>query len=133
MARPKKCRRVCKAPLVRSFTPDTGMGGEPVVLTLDELECIRLLDWERMTQEQCAAQMLVTRTTVTGIYDSARRKLADALVNGRRLQIDGGEVHVCEHGGHCCGRCGAEECGRCGRRCHRQNKGADAPGKKTEE
>lgn len=119
MARPKKCRRVCRTPLVRSFSPDNG-GGELVVLTLDEMECIRLLDWEKMTQEQCAAQMLVTRTTVTGIYDRARRKLADALVNGKMLHIAGGEVHVCEHSEHCCGRCGAEECGRCNRRCNKE-------------
>jgi len=120
MARPKKCRRVCRIPRVRSFVPDVD-AQEQVTLTLDEAECIRLLDWEDMTQEQCAAQMLVTRTTVTAIYDSARRKLADALVNGKRLQISGGEVRLCEHEAHCCGRCGAEECGRCSKQCKHVN------------
>jgi len=120
MARPKKCRRVCRVPLVRSFVPDVDAQGQ-VVLSLDEAECIRLLDWEGMTQEQCAAQMLVTRTTVTSIYESARRKMADALVNGRRLTISGGEITVCEHGAQCCGRCGAEECGRCARQCKHVN------------
>ena len=116
MARPKKCRRVCRTPVIRSFAPDRS-AGEQVVLTLDEMECIRLLDWEKLTQEQCASQMLVTRTTVTAIYDSARRKLADALVNGKLLQISGGEVHICEHSHDCCGRCGAEECAQCSRGC----------------
>jgi len=114
MARPKKRRRVCRIPAIRTFSPDCG-AGEQVELTLDELECVRLLDWEGMTQEQCAAQMQVTRTTVTSIYESARRKLADTLVNGKTLQISGGEVDVCEHSGHCCGRCGLDRCGHCGR------------------
>ena len=120
MARPKKYRRVCGIPRVRSFVPDVD-AQEQVTLTLDEAECIRLLDWEGMTQEQCAAQMLVTRTTVTSIYESARKKLADALVNGKRLTISGGEVIVCEHGTQCCGRCGAEKCGSCGRQCKHIN------------
>ena len=90
-------------------------------MELDEYECIRLIDLEGLTQEQCAAQMLVTRTTVTAIYESARKKLADALVNGKRLTISGGEVTVCEHGTQCCGRCGAEKCGSCGRQCKHIN------------
>lgn len=114
MARPKKRRRVCRIPSVRSFSPDS-WAGEQVELSVDELECIRLLDWEGMTQEQCAAQMQVTRTTVTGIYEQARRKLADALVNGKQLHITEGDVSICEHSGHCCGRCGLDKCGHCGR------------------
>ena len=116
MARPKKCRRVCGVPRVCRFLPENG-GGESVVLAVDELECIRLLDLEGLTQEQCAAQMMVARATVTAIYDAARRKVAQALVYGRELVIQGGDFAVCEHGGHCCGRCGQGErpcCRDCG-------------------
>ena len=90
MARPTKCRRVCRMPAARCFAPDIAGAGQ-VALTLDELECIRLLDWEGMTQEQCALQMQVARATVAGIYQRARRKLADALVHGRALRITGGQ------------------------------------------
>ena len=116
MARPKKCRRVCGLPRVWRFLPENGEG-EPVTMTVDELECIRLLDLEGLTQEQCAAQMMVARATVTAIYDAARRKVAQSLVYGRELVIQGGDFAVCEHGGHCCGRCGQGErpcCQDCG-------------------
>ena len=72
--------------------------GEPVVMSLDEFETIRLLDREGMTQEQCAKQMGVARTTVTAIYDSARRKLAEALVEGRRLELRGGNYRLGDQG-----------------------------------
>ena len=76
-------------------------------MTLDEYETIRLLDLEGLQQEQAAAQMGVARTTVQAIYNNARRKLADCLVNGKRL---GGDVTLCEkheqcpRRGHCCRR-----------------------------
>ena len=57
---------------------------------MDEYETIRLLDDEGLTQEICAARMNIARTTVTAIYDSARKKVADALVRGKRLLITGG-------------------------------------------
>lgn len=88
---------------------------EAVILNLDELECIRLLDLEGMTQEQCANQMQVARPTVTAIYEEARRKLAEVLVRGKALEIQGGSVRVCEQGSHCCGRCGLGDCGTCPR------------------
>ena len=56
-------------------------------MTLDEYEAIRLMDLENLQQEQAAAQMGVARTTVQLIYNNARRKLADCLVNGKRLVI----------------------------------------------
>ena len=59
-------------------------------MTVDEFETLRLLDNEGLTQEQCAARMNVSRTTVTAIYDSARKKIGDVLVNGKRLLITGG-------------------------------------------
>lgn len=59
-------------------------------MTVDEFEALRLLDNEGLTQEACASRMNIARTTVTAIYDSARKKIADALVNGKRLLITGG-------------------------------------------
>ena len=63
-------------------------------MTLDELETIRLMDHEGQTQEECARQMDVSRATVTGIYESARRKVAKCLVEGKRLIIAGGKYRL---------------------------------------
>lgn len=112
MARPRKCRRICHLPREREFIPSGTPGGE-VALTLDELETLRLLDVERLTQEQCALQMGVARATAALIYDRARAKVAEALVYGKSLRIGGGDVTVCEHAGRCCGRCGAGRCPAC--------------------
>ncbi len=68
--------------------------GEPVIMTLDEYETIRLIDLMGFTQEQCAAKMQVARTTVQAIYNEARRKLAETLVNERELRIEGGEYEL---------------------------------------
>ena len=65
---------------------------------------IRLMDLENLQQEQAAAQMGVARTTVQLIYNNARRKLADCLVNGKRLVIEGGDVALCERHAQCPGR-----------------------------
>ena len=77
-------------PVYRSFSPDDITAGESVRMTVDEYEAVRLLDAEGLTQEACADRMNVARTTVTAIYDSARKKIADAIVHGRRLLIAGG-------------------------------------------
>ena len=120
MARPKKCRRICGMPRCGDFIPSAGADGQ-VLMTVDEFECIRLIDWEGMTQEQCAAQMMVARATAAAIYESARKKLADALVNSRTLTITGGEVAVCQDRESCCGRCGRGECNGCMRTCTHRN------------
>ncbi len=90
MSRPFRCRRVEKPPLYRSFSPDDITADQEVRMTVDEYEVLRLLDYERLTQEICAARMNIARTTVTAIYDSARKKIADALVHGKRIFIAGG-------------------------------------------
>ena len=77
-------------PVYRSFSPDDITADESVRMTVDEYEAVRLLDVEGLTQEACADRMNVARTTVTAIYDSARKKLADAIVHGKRLLIAGG-------------------------------------------
>lgn len=96
MARPQKSRCICSVPEVKGFSPvGCGQSGS-TNLTYDEYEVIRLLDYMQMTQEECAARMDVSRPTVTRIYNEARRKLADMLVNGRSLTIGGGDVIVCK-------------------------------------
>ena len=91
MPRPQKSRRICCYPDYWSFAPDQDAANDAVTITLDEFETIRLIDYCGKTQEQCAAEMNVARTTVTAIYDIARKKLALALVEGRRIIISGGK------------------------------------------
>ncbi len=87
MPRPVRCRRIEHMPVYRSFSPDDITAGESVRMTVDEYEAVRLLDVEGLTQEACADRMNVARTTVTAIYDSAKKKIADAIVHGKRLLI----------------------------------------------
>ncbi len=97
MARRPKCRRVCHFPETEGFVPlGDGDGGEPVVLTVDEYETVRLIDKEGLSQEQCSERMQIARTTVQKIYESARKKLADALVEGLPLRIRGGFYRICD-------------------------------------
>jgi predicted DNA-binding protein (UPF0251 family) len=67
-------------------------GLERVSLSIDELEAMRLVDAEGLTQEQAAAAMQVSRQTVGRIVESARAKVSSALVAGRAIQIGGGPV-----------------------------------------
>ena len=90
MPRPCKRRRICGRPACGRFGPAGMAEGSELVMGLDEFETIRLIDLEGLTQEQCAAQMNVARTTVQALYGRARSKLAQCLVNGRGLLIHGG-------------------------------------------
>ncbi|MBQ6401468.1 MAG: DUF134 domain-containing protein [Firmicutes bacterium] len=91
MPRKPRCRRICGFPDHWSFSADDEQDQtEQIIMSLDEYETIRLIDREGMTQEQCAVQMGVARTTVTAIYDSARKKLAQMLIEGKPLIIAGG-------------------------------------------
>ncbi|MDD2190878.1 MAG: DUF134 domain-containing protein [Eubacteriales bacterium] len=114
MPRPKKCRRVCCMPGNRNFGPleDGGAERKLVVMTVDEFETIRLIDLERLSQEECAEQMDVARTTAQAIYNSARMKLAEVLVNGMELSINGGDYILCdgEHSGCGCSNCHKRRC-----------------------
>ncbi len=104
MPRPCKRRRICMEPLCTGFAP-LGEGvrcEEAVIMALDEFECIRLMDLEGLTQEQCAVQMDVARTTVQAIYSSARKKLAQCLVTGKELRISGGNYNLCGQHKKCC-------------------------------
>lgn len=97
MPRPTRSRRIEGYPEHWSFSPDNADDAEEVILALDEYEAIRLIDRERLTQEQCAARMGVARTTVTAIYESARAKLAQVIVDGKRLRISGGSYQIIRH------------------------------------
>lgn len=106
MARPVKFRKVCSMP-ERSFFGPAGFGpdGRNIVrMTIDEYETIRLIDLEGFTQEECATQMDVARTTVQGIYNDARKKLAEVIVEGATLFIDGGRYELCNEDAVSCGR-----------------------------
>jgi hypothetical protein len=100
-----------------------------VVVTLDEFEAVRLADLEELYQEQAAERMGVSRPTFSRIIDSAHRKIAEALVSGKNLRIEGGSVRVDPTELSRCPRCGREstkdcECSRC-----RGNCGAPSPHK----
>ena len=97
MPRPVKCRKVCHFPNTLEFFPaDNTEKKTPIVLTVDEYETIRLLDKKGYSQEQCAASMQVARTTVQRIYEIARKKIADALIDGHPLRIEGGDFIICD-------------------------------------
>ena len=108
MPRPKRCRKVCSMPRVSEFLP-TGERADFIVLTVDEYESIRLIDKQGFSQEECAAYMQVARTTAQQIYNSARKKLATALIDGKVLRIEGGDYRLCDGTEDFCG------CGGCSR------------------
>ncbi len=87
-----------------------------VTLALDEYETIRLLDHDGMDQTQAAEQMGVSRPTITRIYAAARKKIADAIVLGYAIRIEGGPV--CDEVPDVCPR--GRRRGQ-GRRCRRRN------------
>ena len=117
MARPSRCRRICLEPEYNSFSPCGIDEAEQVLLTVDEFESIRLIDHEKRTHEQCAAQMGISRTTVTEMYEKARGKIADCIVNGKTLRISGGNYKLCD----------GSAAGKCGRKCNRINFAAGNP------
>ena len=89
-------------PKVAEFIP-AGDCSDFVVLTIDEYESIRLIDRQGLSQETCAAHMQVARTTAQQIYNSARQKIASALVDGRGLRIAGGDYRLCDGNEKFCG------------------------------
>ena len=90
MPRPIKCRKFCHFPNVLEFLPaDDTEKKAPIILTVDEYETIRLLDKKGYSQEQCAVSMQIARTTVQRIYEIARKKIADALIDGHPLRDRG--------------------------------------------
>ena len=103
MPRPIKCRRVAHIPGTIYFKP----AGIPlseldeVVVSVDEIEAIRLKDIEGLEQEQGAEKMNISRPTFQRMLTSARGKIADALINGKAIRIDGGNVEMAQHRFRC--------------------------------
>ena len=96
MARPFCCRHVSSEPESNYFKP-RGIplsSLEEIIMTMDEFEAIRLADLEGLYQEQAAERMGISRPTFARVVESARRKVADALVNGKALAIEGGVVKM---------------------------------------
>lgn len=109
MSRPRKWRKICCLPENDKFGPLEHSDTEEYLnMSIDEYETIRLIDLEGYTQEECAGKMNVARTTVQGIYNNARNKLAESLVHGKILVICGGNIELCDgtrkecSGGRCC-------------------------------
>ena len=96
MPRPRNCRRIGCMPQANYYKPR----GIPlsalqrINLTYDELEAIRLADLEGLYQEKAAEKMNISRQTFGRIIESAHKKIADALVNGKALSIDGGTIEL---------------------------------------
>jgi predicted DNA-binding protein (UPF0251 family) len=81
---------------------------DEVVLPVDEFEAIRLADYEGLYHEQAAEKMSVSRTTFGRIVESAHKKVADALINGKALRIEGGVIKMAEMKKFKCYDCGHE-------------------------
>ena len=112
MPRPTRGRRICVRPAYERFTPAGFPGGEAVTLLVEEYECIRSIDHDGLKQEECAKRMAISRTTVAEIYAAARKKIAESLVHGRPLVIEGGFYQLCDMSapcGKCCPRAEARQ------------------------
>lgn len=104
MPRPVRYRRMQRPPIINGFKPFGGKGRskERVKLLMEEYESIRLMDYEMLTQVEGAKLMNVSRPTFTRIYESARKKIAMAMVLSMQLDIEGGNVafdgnwYICE-------------------------------------
>ncbi len=142
MARPTKLRQIEHIPAIEHFIPsDQGtIQFDENVLKLEELEAIRLKDLEGLEQEECATKMQVSRPTFQRILLSAREKVADSLIKGKAIRIEGGNFtrNICPvrcikcghewtegfenmerigNGEYVCPKCGSKNiiCGRGGR------------------
>ena len=96
MGRRQLWRKVSFIPSITYFKP-AGIplaGLDEVKLLVEEAEAIRLKDLEGMEQEDCAQKMSISRTTFSRILDSARQKIAGALLNGKAIRIEGGNFEM---------------------------------------
>lgn len=109
LARPTKWRNVCCLPESNLFGPlnSKGSDSEIIIMSVEEYETIRLIDYEGLTQEECSARMKVARTTVQKIYSDSRKKISEAIIDGKVLRIEGGNYKLYEESErrHGCNRC----------------------------
>jgi len=119
MSRPQKCRRICYPPKMEGFKPygmqkcDIG----PVILKYEEFESIRLVDYDLLSQDFAAKQMNISRPTFTRIYNRALKTIAKAFVEGKSIEIEGGNFQF-EYDWYRCKKCykliqGIENHSRC--------------------
>ena len=96
MPRPRKCRRVCLEPGICYFKPRgvplTSL--ENISLSVDEFEALRLGDLEGLEQTTAAESMGISQPTFHRTIELARKKVADALVNGKAIRIEGGDYDM---------------------------------------
>ena len=95
MPRPHKHRRISTVPGSVMYKP-AGVPArqlERVTITLDEYEVMNLLDYQGLDQESAAAKMNISRPTVTRIYASVRKKIAEALAESKAICIEGGHIN----------------------------------------
>ena len=108
MPRPLKLRCIEHIPRTGYFWPDNSLKEdlESVCLSLEEVESLRLKDLEGLEQEASAQRMRISRPTFHRILEMAHKKVADALVNGKAIQIEGGNFglpqsrFICNEDGH---------------------------------
>ena len=127
MARPKKERVVCSLPKYRLFDVPDVPDAPTVTLATDEYEAVRLHDLERLSQAEVAAQMRISRPSAALLLMSAHKKIADALVNGKRIRIEESGCCVCGIGKKCPLEKGStcQKKHRCGAACKDRYKDCD--------
>lgn len=105
MARTKKNRQIQMAPQFCGFTPDGLLknSGKEVIITFAEYEALNLCDYELLTQANAAQMMNVSRPTFTRVYESARRKIAKAFIEGCTIKFEVGHSEIVEW--HTCNEC----------------------------
>lgn len=96
MVRPRLCRRVRFNPDVTYFKPRgiPLVDLEEMILHVDEFEAVRLKDLEGLEQSQCAKKMNISQPTFNRLVLSARKKIADAIINGKAIKIEGGDYKL---------------------------------------
>ena len=96
MPRPCKRRRIRGSPNFSYFKPSgiRKMDLQELILSLEELESLRLQDFLNLEQEESAKRMEVSQSTFSRILSSARKKVSDALINGKAIRIEGGNYYI---------------------------------------
>lgn len=103
MPRPKNSRLIFTPPLYDTFKP-VGVRGRDIrnlQMSLDEIEALRLADYEGLSQDDAARHMDISRSTFSRLVETARRKSSEFLIEGKRLSIGGGPVHFQENRWRC--------------------------------
>lgn len=98
MPRPQKLKTVCCASEFYYGHPKRHK--ETVQITVEQFETIRLIDYEKLNQDEASKLMNVARTTVQALYDQARTLIASALIEDKAIQVGGGHYELCDEENH---------------------------------